>query len=190
MYSREYPEDILHAMHWRDIEVNLPIICEMLGSLPQSRGKNKAEYETSILKAKLAYERAIIMPRKKQPNGNNPPTTTQHNTPITSRWLNVPLSDEHVAFIEGAKVTLEDIGARLLLMCSEGWDITIKRDDKSGGFSCFGFTDNPSVPNDRVGLSGWADNPTDAAFVFVYKYRDVLESVIPVGTDSTKRRFR
>lgn len=131
-----------------------------------------------------------IMPRKAKGSANGEPSGERTVRTGQARWINAPLLDEHVAEIEGAEVTLEDVGARLLSMSALGWDITIKRDDKSGGYSCFGFADDPHTDTGRVGLSGWAGNPTDAALVFVFKYYTVLGGVIPLPTQSGERRFR
>lgn len=190
LYSHIYPEDLLYPMGARDIETNLAICTEILAKFGKSAGKNLLEYETLILEAKLGYGKAKIMPRRVKSNGQEPTPTVSAPRTGQARWINATLSEEHVAAIEGTEISLEDIGARLLHMATLGWDITIKRDDKSGGYSCFGFADDPHSDTGRIGLSGWSSNPTDAAFVFVYKYYDVLGGVIPVVSGDGKRRFR
>lgn len=190
LFLHEFPEQLLYPMRSEDIRVNLAICVELLEKFGKSAGKNVLDYETSILKAKLGYGKGIIMPRKKKEQNASETAASQPVRSGNARWLNVPLSEEHVAQIDSTEYTLEDVGARLLLMATNGWDITIKSDSKSGGHSCFGFIDDPNNTTDRVGLSGWASNPADAAFVFLYKYFNVLGEAIPEGTGTNQRRFR
>lgn len=190
MLSHCYPEEFIGSLGANDFSRHLDIVVSIIANFGRAAGKNLFDYETTVLKAKLGYGKAIIMRKKKDEQSSSGGSEKRVVRSSTARWINAPLSDEHVAAIEGAEVTLEDIGARLLNMAILGWDITIKRDDKTDGYSCFGFADDPHSDDGRVGLSGWASNPTDAALVFVYKYFDVLGGLIPIGEGTGKRRFR
>lgn len=190
LFPHNYPEDVLGHIESSQIATHIRIGHDLLFLFPKSRGRNVCDYETSILKAKLGYEKATIMPRKGKQNEQAADNIKPNIRSGVARWINVPLTDDTLAALEASEYTLEDVGARLLSMASTGWDITIKRDDKSNGFSCFGFCDDPNNNTDRVGLSGWGSNAPDAALVFVFKYFDELGGVIPVGVPTTQRRFR
>jgi hypothetical protein len=148
------------------------------------------EWEFPNMKAYLGYDKIRCNMKRKSNNASANGTVQINAAPLSTRWINCSLSDKDVAEIEGAEFSLEHVGVGLLSMCVGGWDITVKRDNKSGGFTCMGFASDPFVTGGNVALSGWSGDVASACVVFLYKYHQCLDATIPEPSEAGKRRFR
>jgi len=179
-----YAAGLMDNYYWLSISVSI------LSQFSKSSCRNVGEWEDDILKAKLGYMKGTIMAKRKPTNEPEKQSDKVTERNGVTRWINANLSDDDMAALEGTEYTLESVGSGLLFLASVGWDLTLKRDAKSGGYTAFGFTDDPHSTDGRVGLSGWGSDVTDAAIVLLYKYHNILEKIIPAPNPNQNRRFR
>lgn len=67
LLSHCYPEEFIGSLGANDFSRHLDIVVSIIANFGRAAGKNLFDYETTVLKAKLGYGKAIIM-RKKRMN--------------------------------------------------------------------------------------------------------------------------
>lgn len=126
------------------------------------------------------------MVKKSGTNGrSNAGTVTQGKT---TSWVNVTLTEEHVADLEGNPWSGDEIIDGICSLVALGASITVKPNGGSSGFACFCVIPGGTDDGSNVGLTGYGNSPDDATRSFLYKYYIVCGGKLK-ASPVTKSRY-
>jgi hypothetical protein len=118
-----------------------------------------------------------VMPRTKRkpvtPVSTRPNTQrTRNDLPIS--WVNIRLDESDLAALEGTSNDANIVGGLLLAVAIRGHNFSVKRMDDEVSYCCTitgAASDGSGI---QLGVSAFADNPTDAALGCVYKFEEKM----------------
>jgi len=128
------------------------------------------------------------MPRGKSKNTDKPGTSRK--TPAkTVKWINVKLEATDEPAIEQYGLSRDNLLLDFAEISVRGGDFGVKWTDDGETVMAYVIVDDAEIENQRVGISGYASNATDAMLSVVFKLHIKLDGLPTAGNAADKPKF-
>jgi len=128
------------------------------------------------------------MPRGKQ-NSTDKKRANGKTASKTVKWVNVRLDDTDGVAIEQYGDSRDNLLLDLAEISVRGGDFGVKWTDDGETVMAYCIVDDAAVENQRVGLSGYASNATDAITSLLYKLHIKLDGLPTAGSATSKPKY-
>jgi len=151
-------------------------------------GQSQKFYYRNELTDNQIYIKEEEMPRGKT---KSPGEAKSRSKPPakTVKWINVRLEDTDGLAIEQYGESRDNLLLDFAEISVRGGDFGVKWTDDGETVMAYCIVDDAEVENQRVGLSGYASNATDAMLALLFKLHIKLDGLPTAGSATSKPKY-
>jgi hypothetical protein len=166
------------------VGMRIEAICDMKSQAFGELCDNKRHWHSLWIEVEDTIKRSMNVSAA---NSNRTRNRSRSNQAV---WINVTITADDAMAIDNWNPSDGDLLVAVCSLAAEGYDVRLKPDSRSDGFSAFLFPAVPDNPNTGYALSAYAPEPRSAIKVLLYKHHHMLDEQWQAAADNQQGGYR